>query len=139
MKTKFSYTKEYKKALAEKLETRGVKALTASEFYSAWDLGYIGNKGQDESETEQNEKLKLKIEKGERVQVKKERIKNIYLLNAPAKQIAEYYKVSSCFVSKIKRDRVGKEITKGLEKNSLSFAEFVNSNTPDEVAENVSE
>lgn len=130
MKTKFSYTEEYKKALAEKLATSGVKALTAAEFYSAWDLGYIGDKELSETEAEQNEKLKLKIEKSERLQAKKDRIKNIYLLNASAKQIAEYYKVSSCLVSNIKRGKVGKEITKGLEKDSLNFDEFISSNTP---------
>lgn len=139
MKTKFNYTEEYKKALAEKLEARGEKALTAAEFYSAWDLGYVGNKGQGESEAGQSEKLKAKIEKGERVQARKERIKNIYLLNAPARQIAEYYKVSSCLVSNIKRGKVGKEITKDLEKDSLNFNEFVHLNSPDEVIENVSE
>lgn len=137
MKTKFNYTEEYKKALVEKLETKGVKALTAAEFYSAWDLGYIGNKGGGESEADQNEKVKLKLEKGKKLQAKKDRIKNIYLLNAPSKKIAEYYAVSSCLISNIKRGKVGKEITKDLEKNSLDFDEFINLNTLNEEIENV--
>lgn len=142
MQTKFTYAEEYKKAFAEKLAAHGEKALSAAEFYSAWDLGFIGNKGCGVSEADQNEKLQerlAKIEKSFEKTRKKARIKSIYLLNATPRQIAEYYKVSTCFVSKIKAGRVGKEITKDLIKNSLDFDEFVKLDSLDKEVENASE
>lgn len=66
MQTKFTYTEEYKKALAEKLAAYGEKALSPAEVYSAWDLGYIGNKGCGVSEADQNEKLQERLAKIEK-------------------------------------------------------------------------
>lgn len=126
MKTKFNYTEEYKKVLAEKLRLKGRKALTASEFYAAWDLGYIGSSFWFRP-ADQDEKLKRDDEKSGGDLGKEDRTKSIYLLSGSYKMIAEYFNVSSSLVSNIKRGRVGREATKDLERDSLDFGVFKNS------------